>query len=74
MANVVFDERWGEKGVQDTELFITLFGQFISLHITSNICAGSNFAYHDILKWFFSVFIIRVMRSYLDGYIERMAF
>jgi hypothetical protein len=40
MASVVFDERRGGVGVQDTELFNTLFGQFLSLNISSNVRVG----------------------------------
>lgn len=52
-----------ERGLQDARLLCSLFGQFINLVISSNVCVSSNFADGDTVMRFFSVFTIRVMRS-----------
>ena len=37
----------------NVELFLYLFGQFINLIVSNNICVGSNFADGDIVVEFF---------------------
>ena len=53
-----------ERGFYNARSFYSLFGQFTSLVISNDVCAGSDFADGDILRWeVFCVFTIRVMRS-----------
>ena len=38
-----------EKGFYNAGLFYSLFGQFISLAVSNDVCVGSDLAYGDIV-------------------------
>ena len=53
-----------KRGFHNVRSFYSLFGQFTTLVISNNVCAGSDFADADILRWeAFCVFTIWDMRS-----------